>query len=124
MMRTKPRAIVIFATLLVLSGLGSFSQAVQAASTTSAPDAVQAPETSPGTQSGTESTNEYLPPPGQYEKAVAYSSAHYRHLAISGLWAMAVPLLILHWRLAPRYRDWAERVSSRRFLQVLLYAPP
>jgi Zn-dependent protease with chaperone function len=124
MMRTKPRAIVAVAALLVLSGLGSFSRAVQAASTTSAPDAVQAPGAPQGTQSGTQSTNEYSPPPGQYEKAVAYSSAHYRHLAISSLWAIAVPLLILRWRLAPRYRDWAERVSSRRFVQVLLYAPP
>ncbi|PYX41430.1 MAG: hypothetical protein DMG83_23975, partial [Acidobacteria bacterium] len=103
MMRTKPRAIVIVAALLVLSGLGSFAQAVKAASTTSAPDAVQAPGAPQGTQSGTQSTSEYSPPPGQREKAVAYSSAHYRHLAISSLWAMAVPLLILRWRLAPRY---------------------
>src|SRR5438270_12173551 len=107
MMRTKPRAIVIVAALLVLSGLGSFSQAVQAAFTTSAPDAVQAPAAQQGTQYGTQSTIEYSHPPGQYEKAVAYSSAHYRQLTISSLWAMAVPLLILRWRLAPRYRDWA-----------------
>src|ERR1700758_3513790 len=124
MMRTKPRAIVMVAALLVLRGLGSFSQAVQAASTTLAPAAVQALEAPQGTQSGTQSTNEYLPPPGQYEKAVAYSSAHYRHLAISSLWAMVVPLLIARWRLAPRYRDWASRLSSRRLVQVLLYAPP
>src|ERR1700731_2700783 len=100
MMRTKARTIVIVAALLVRSGLDSFSQAVQAASTTSAPDAVQALGPLQGTQSGTQSTNEYSPPPGQYEKAVGYSSAHYRHLAISSLWAMVVPLLILRWRLA------------------------
>ncbi len=42
---------------------------------------------------------------------------------IGSLWGIAVPLLILRSRLAPRFRDWAERVSSRRFVQVLLYAP-
>ncbi|PYX42476.1 MAG: hypothetical protein DMG81_01580 [Acidobacteria bacterium] len=65
----------------------------------------------------------YSPPPDQYEKAVAYSAAHYRHALIGSLWAILVPLLILRWRLAPGYRDWAERVSARRFVQVLFYAP-
>jgi len=65
----------------------------------------------------------YSTPPGQYKKAVAYSAAHYRHALIGSLWAILVPLLILRWRLAPRYRDWAERISARRFVQVLAYAP-
>ena len=32
-------------------------------------------------------------------------------------------LLVLYWRLGPKYRDWAERISSRRFLQVVIFAP-
>ena len=32
-------------------------------------------------------------------------------------------LLVLWWRLGPKYRDWAERVSKRRFVQVLIFAP-
>ena len=69
------------------------------------------------------SPSTYSPPPGQYEKAVAYSAAHYRHLLIGSLWAILAPLLILRYRLATRYRDWAERISARRFVQLLVYAP-
>jgi STE24 endopeptidase len=32
-------------------------------------------------------------------------------------------LLILKWRLAPKFRDWAEKASSVRFVQALIFAP-
>ena len=38
-------------------------------------------------------------------------------------WGIAIPVLILGFGLAPRYRDWAERISKRRFVQVLVFAP-
>src|SRR5207245_4872004 len=114
----------LFPAVMGRRGLGSCVQLVKAARRSAARDVVQERGASQGRQSGTKSTSEYSPPLGQRENAVAYSSAHFRHLAISSLWAMAVPLLILRWRLAPRYRGWAERVSSRRLVQVLLYAPP
>ena len=66
---------------------------------------------------------QYAPSPGKYQKAVAYSSAHYRHVVLSDLWGITVPLLILWLGLATRYRDWAERISGRRFVQVLVFAP-
>ena len=62
-------------------------------------------------------------PRNQDQKAAAYSKALYRHLLLGALWGIVVPLLILRLRLAVQYRAWAERVSSRRFVQVLLYAP-
>ncbi len=39
------------------------------------------------------------------------------------LYGLLVLWLVLAWKLAPLYRDWAEKTSSRRFLQVLIFAP-
>ncbi|HEX8800676.1 MAG TPA: M48 family metalloprotease, partial [Terriglobales bacterium] len=38
-------------------------------------------------------------------------------------YGLLVLLLVLWWRLGPKYRDWAERASKRRFVQVLIFAP-
>src|ERR1700741_3318088 len=122
MMRTKLTLIVIVVVLILPGALGTSSQAQQSGLEAASANTGQAQGLQEGAPSKTRS--DYSPPPSQREKAIAYSSAHYRHLAIGGLWAMVVPLLILRWRLAARYRDWAERVSSRRLVQVLLYAPP
>ncbi|MGD0669736.1 MAG: M48 family metallopeptidase [Bryobacteraceae bacterium] len=66
---------------------------------------------------------EYSPGKEAYQKAVAYSSAHELHLFVDALYGLLILVLVLSWRLAPKYRDWAERVSARRFVQVLIYAP-
>ncbi len=113
--------IVIVAVLSLAATRDFSSQAQQTGSEPASAKTGQARGSQQGTQPGTQS--DYAPPPGQREKAIAYSAAHYRHLAIGGLWTIVVPLLILRWRLAARYRDWAERVSSKRLVQVLLYAP-
>jgi Zn-dependent protease with chaperone function len=65
----------------------------------------------------------YHPPPDIYQKSAAYSAAHYRHYCVGVLYGTCVLLAILHWRLGPRYRDWAERLSSRRWVQLVVYAP-
>lgn len=120
-MRTKLTLIFVVVVLILPVALG-FSPQAQQSQPNAASDSTGPAQGSEGPQSKTQS--DYSPPPGQREKAMAYSSAHYRHLAIGGLWAIVVPFLILGSRLAARYRDWAERVSSRRFVQVLCYAPP
>ena len=38
-------------------------------------------------------------------------------------YSLLVLLLILYWSLAPKYRNVAERVSSNRFVQALVFAP-
>jgi len=63
---------------------------------------------------------EYAPPPDQYRKAAAYSAAHYRHFFVNTFYGFLVLLAILYWRLAARYRGWAERISRRRFVQALI----
>jgi len=66
---------------------------------------------------------EYSPPPPEYARAKAYSHAHYRHFFINALYGLLVLLVILRWRVAPAYRNLAERVSSRRFVQLIIFAP-
>src|SRR5208282_4158979 len=66
---------------------------------------------------------EYAPPPAEYARAKAYSNARYRHIFIGAFYGFLVLLVILRWRVAPAFRDLAERVSSRRFVQLIIFAP-
>jgi len=66
---------------------------------------------------------EYAPPPAEYARAKAYSNAHYRQFFVSALYGFLVLLVVLRWRLAPRIRDLAERVSRRRTIQLIIFAP-
>lgn len=67
--------------------------------------------------------HEYSPPPAEYARAKAYSNAHYRHFFVNTLYGLLVLLVCLRWRIAPSFRNLAERVSSRRFVQLLIFAP-
>src|SRR5450755_3386853 len=66
---------------------------------------------------------EYAPRPAQYARAKAYSRAHYRHFFINTLYGLLLLLVVLRWRLAPTFRDLAERISARRFVQTIVFAP-
>src|SRR5271156_6614238 len=66
---------------------------------------------------------QYSPPPAEYARAQAYSQAHYRHLFINSLYGLLLLLVVLRWRLAPKFRDLAERVSARRGVQLIIFAP-
>lgn len=66
---------------------------------------------------------EYSPPPENAAKSAAYRDALHLHFFAGTFYGFLVLVLILYWRLGPKYRDWAERVSSRRFVQVLIFAP-
>ena len=62
-------------------------------------------------------------PPEKYKQAVDFARARYRLYPIEVVYGVLVLWAILHWRLAVRFRDWAEVRSSRRFVQALIYAP-
>ncbi len=65
----------------------------------------------------------YTLPPDKYEKAVAYSRAKYRLYFADVAYGIIVLLLILGLKIASRFRQWAEHASSRRWLQVMIFAP-
>ena len=61
--------------------------------------------------------------PEKYQKAIAYSRARYWEYFIGAAYFLLILLLLLRWRAAPRLRDWAERASSRYWVQLLWFAP-
>ncbi len=65
----------------------------------------------------------YTLPPEKYEKAVAYSRAGYRLHFIAVAYTLLMLLIILKLRIAPRFRNLAERLSRRRFVQVIIFVP-
>jgi len=56
-------------------------------------------------------------------RAVAYARARYMLYFIRFAYGLLVLLLVLRWRIAPRFRNWAECTSSRRLVQGMVYAP-
>ncbi len=65
----------------------------------------------------------YTLPPERDKKARALSKVRLRLHIVNLVYGLGVLLLVLRWRLAPKYRDAAEKVSSRRFFQVLVFSP-
>jgi Zn-dependent protease with chaperone function len=65
----------------------------------------------------------YTLPPEKYEKAVAFSRAKYRLYFIDTAYGIVLLILLLAWRIAPKYRDWAERISRHRFVQAWIFVP-
>ena len=65
----------------------------------------------------------YTLPPERDKKARALSKVHLRMLVVNLVYGIVALLLVLGWKLAPKYRDMAERASSKRFVQALIFAP-
>ncbi len=65
----------------------------------------------------------YTLAPDLYKKAVNYSRAQYILYFANFVWGVIVLLLVLAWKLAPKYRDWAERATKVRFVQAVIFAP-
>lgn len=68
-------------------------------------------------------TEQYTLSEDRYEKAVAYSRAAYALYFVSYFLSFVVLLLLLRLGVAARFRDFAERVTGRRWLQALVFVP-
>ena len=68
-------------------------------------------------------TEQYTLSEDRYEKAVAYSRAGYTLYFVSYFVSIAVLLLLLRMGAAARFRDFAERVTGRRWLQAFVFVP-
>jgi STE24 endopeptidase len=58
----------------------------------------------------------YQPPPDVYQKAVAYSAAHYLHVFVGAAYTALLLIALVTWHVGPRYRRWTKG-------RTLLYAP-
>jgi len=106
-----PRLLALSFVFILLFGTVSFAQ-----TESPVPNGSQA-------QSEKREVTSYTLPPEKYEKAVAYSRRQYQLHFIGTAYSLLLLLAILAFRIAPRFRDWAERVSRRRFLQALIFVP-
>jgi STE24 endopeptidase len=61
--------------------------------------------------------------PEEYARAVAYSHEAYWIYFTTTAYTILLLWGMIHWRVAPRLRDWAERTPRPRWLRFLLYAP-
>lgn len=68
-------------------------------------------------------TTQYSLPPDKLAKAIAYAAARNRLHFVAAAYGIALLLGFLALRVAPRFRDWAERVSGRRLVQAYIMAP-
>jgi STE24 endopeptidase len=77
----------------------------------------------PAAEESSAPITKYTLPPAEYQKAVDYARAQ-NWLYFGGFfYGLLILLVVLAWRLAPRYRDWAERAAKRRFGQAAIYVP-
>ncbi|HVO80786.1 MAG TPA: M48 family metallopeptidase [Terriglobales bacterium] len=65
----------------------------------------------------------YTLPPDRYAKARAINRIRLWATLIGFVYGLVVLWLVLYWKLAPKYRTWAEKASARRFLQALVFTP-
>ena len=65
----------------------------------------------------------YTLTPEKLQKAIELSRARNWLYFIDVAYGLLILLLVLRFRLAPKYRDLAERASARRFLQVIIFLP-
>jgi Zn-dependent protease with chaperone function len=110
---------------MLLAGLvptGAFGQGQPAASPADTATQ-QGTATAQQSASSQQQVKAYTLPPDKYAKAVAYSRARYRLYFMQFVYGVIVLLLVLRWRLAPKFRDWAERATGRRFFQAFIYTP-
>jgi len=66
---------------------------------------------------------EYTLSQDRYEKAVTYSRASYTLYFVSVALSLLAIVILLQLGIAAKFRDWAESVSDKRWLQALVFMP-
>jgi STE24 endopeptidase len=81
-----------------------------------------ASETAAGAERAPRNVTAYTLPPALYQKARNLGRINFYSDLLGFVYGLALLWLILRWKLAPRYRDWAERSSSNRLLQAVVFS--
>jgi Zn-dependent protease with chaperone function len=135
-MRKRTLALLAFASAVALSLFSAPGQAQaknspqrdfsfaaqQGGATTPASTPAQTPASTAEPQPQQRVT-EYTLPRDLYKKARRLGEIRFQFALISFVYGLIVLWLILRWKLAPKYRFWAERVASNRFVQAVIFAP-
>jgi STE24 endopeptidase len=121
------RATCVIALLVLAGGTGRLLGADAAVPAEAVPLAPQnvAPSSPPeAARPEPKEVKGYTLPPEKYRRAVTYARARYKLYFVGFAYGLVVLLAVLRSRLAPRLRDLAERRSTRRAVQAMLFAPP
>ena len=126
-MRKRTLALLAFASALTL-GLFSAPPNAQARNLphrdpSLAAQGGQASPASTAESQPQQTVTEYTLPPDLYKKARHLGEIRFRLAIVDFVYGLIVLWLILRLRLAPKYRDWAEKAASNRFVQALIFAP-
>ena len=65
----------------------------------------------------------YVLPPQLYARAVRYSREGYWLYFVTTVCTILILWLLIRWKTAPWLRNWAERITCRRWLQFVLFGP-
>ncbi len=68
-------------------------------------------------------TQAYSLPPERAAQAIAYARARHQLYFLDFAYSVLVLLMLLRWRVAPAFRDWAERALRSRLGQAAIFAP-
>jgi Zn-dependent protease with chaperone function len=118
----KLKAVLVLLAILAVS-LG-LSPTLVAHRLQPAASSAQAPSSPAATSQPTEKkVTAYTLPPETYKKARDLSRIHFRFALVGFVYGLFVLWLVLQLRLAPKYRDWAEKFSSKLFPQALVFVP-
>jgi Zn-dependent protease with chaperone function len=116
-------AVIFFLLLLPAAGVLHAQEPAPAPAPSATEEAAPPPASQETSQPAPPATAGYRLPPEKYEKAVAYSRARYQLYFFDFIYGLLILTLVLSLRWAPKFRDWAERASRRRFVQVLVFVP-
>ena len=132
----KPLALITMAVMVTLSAAAgtphskaapAHSRTAAALAKTSTPsasgDAPQNAQQGMKTRSAVGNVTEYTLPPTLWQKAHRLGQISFWGALVEALYSWLILLLILNWRLGPKYRDWAEKTSRFKFLQAVIFAP-
>lgn len=72
---------------------------------------------------GAQAPERYSLPPDKLQRAIEYAHAGYRLHFASEIYAILILTAIVASGLSAKFRDWAEAVSKRRFVQALVFVP-
>ena len=112
------KSTTLISVVLLISGI-----AVAASAQASDPQSagIEAPQSALGNDAMP--IVEYRLTPDKLLQAEALYRTNLKMYMFDAVYGLAVLLLVLWLRVSARYRDWAERASRRRIVQVIIFAP-
>lgn len=117
---------LIFIGLLIVASAGFLYASPQSSTAPAAPaqtGVISSTPTSTAPSSHQSKIAAYTLPPDLYRKAHNRGRIGFATRVISFFYGLFVLWFILRRKLSSKFRDWAERVSRRRFLQALVFTP-